>query len=444
MNYVIIGSGVAGIAAIEAIRSIYPSPFGRGQGEGDVEITLIGDDPHGFYSRPGLAYYLTGELHDKALFPRTAYDLRKLNFHYVKARVTMILRDQHTLELAGQAPLSYDRLLIAVGAQALPLEVPGANIEGVLKLDHMQDAKRILKHARRGKSAVVVGGGITALELVEGFVSRGMKVHYLLRGDRYWSNVLDEQESRIVEQRLREEGVTLHHHAEAIEVTGRNGRVSGIRLLNGQQLKCDLVAYAIGIRPRVDLAKQAGLAIDRGILVNEYLQTNDPDIFAAGDVAQAYDPMTGRSILDSLWGPARQQGHTAGLNMAGRKTAYIKSPPFNVTRLAGLTTTIIGTVGRGRDEDLAGIARGDSETWRQLPDSMVAQTGFEVNRLRLLVGEKTLLGAIVMGDQKLSFPLEKIISGNMDISPIRERLLAPKARIGDIVAEFWAGANIRH
>jgi NADPH-dependent 2,4-dienoyl-CoA reductase/sulfur reductase-like enzyme len=173
------------------------------------------------------------------------------------------------------------------------------------------------------------------------------------------------------------------------------------------------------------------------------LQTNDPDIFAAGDVAQAYDPMTKRSILDSLWAPAREQGITAGLNMAGKKTAYIKTIPFNVTRLAGLTTTIIGTVGRGRDDDLVGIARGDSETWRQLPDAIVAQAGFDVNRLRLLVGEKTLLGAIVMGDQKLSFPLEKIITNHLDISPIRERLLAPNAHIGDIVAEYWAGVDTR-
>jgi nitrite reductase (NADH) large subunit len=443
MKYVIIGSGVAGIAAIEAIRSISSSPLGRSQSEEEPDITLIGDDPHGFYSRPGLAYYLTGELHDKALFPRTAEDLRQLAFRYVKGQVTKILRAEHMLELGDQARIPYDRLLIAVGAQAVPLEVPGANLDGVLKLDHMEDAKRILKHARRGRTAVVVGGGITALELVEGLVAHGMKVHYLLRGDRYWSNVLDAQESRIIEHRLQEEGVTLHHHAEAIEITGRNGKVSGVRFLTGQQLKCDLVAYAIGIRPRVDLAKRAGLAIDRGILVNEYLQTNDPHISAAGDVAQAYDPLTGRSILDSLWGPARQQGHTAGLNMAGRKTAYIKSPPFNVTRLAGLTTTIIGMVGRGRDDDLVGIARGDSETWRQLPDSMVAQTGFEVNRLRLLVGEKTLLGAIVMGDQKLSFPLEKIISGNVDISPIREKLLMPNAKVGDILAEFWAGIKIQ-
>jgi len=431
MNYVIVGSGVAGIAAIEAIRSI----------DAVGEVTLIGDDPYGFYSRPGLAYYLTGELHDKALFPRSAEDLRKLNFRYVRGKVSNISRAEHLLELNDQSTVSYDRLLIAVGAQAMPLDVPGAELEGVLKLDHMSDAKLILKQARRGKTAVVVGGGITALELVEGLLSRGMKVHYLLRGDRYWSNVLDEQESRIVEHRLGEEGVTLHYHAEIMALNGLNGSVDGVRLQNGQTLKCNLVAYAIGIRPRLELAKKSDLAIDRGILVNEYLQTNDPHIYAAGDVAQVLDPMSGRSILDSLWAPARQQGHTAGLNMAGRTTGYIKSPPFNVTRLAGLTTTIIGTVGRGRDDDLVGIARGDSETWRQLPDSMVAQTGFEVNRLRLLVGEKNLLGAIVMGDQNLSFPLEKIISENMDISPIREKLLLPAAKVSDLISEFWARAQ---
>jgi len=434
MKYVIIGSGVAGIAAIEAIRSIDPTN----------SITMIGDDPHGFYSRPGLAYYLTGELHDKALFPRTPDDYRRMNFHFIKGRVLNIQRELDALELNNKTQISYDKLLIAVGAQATPLDIHGANLEGVLKLDHLDDAKNILKFARRGKTAVVVGGGITALELVEGFVARGMKVHYLLRGDRYWSNVLDEQESKIIEHRLQEEGVILHYHAELIEVTGKNGKVHGVRLADERTLLCDLVAYAIGIQARTNLAKQSGLAVERGILVNEYLQTNDPDIYAAGDVAQVYDPMTGRSIMDSLWGPARQQGYTAGLNMAEKKTAYIKAPPFNVTRLAGLTTTIIGTVGRGKDADMVGIARGDSETWRQLPDAMTAQTGFEVNRLRLAVGEKTLLGAIVMGDQDLAFPLEKIMSENVDISLIRDSLLAPNAKAGEIIAAFWANIKIEN
>lgn len=431
MKYLIIGSGVAGIAAIEAIRSV----------DGAGEIIMVGDDPHGYYSRPGLAYFLTGELHDKALYPRTADDYRKMKFRYVKGRVTRIDRDKHLVELENQGVLFYDRLLLAVGAHAIPLKVPGAELNGVLKLDHLDDAKRILKFARWGKTAVVVGGGITALELVEGLVSRGVKVHYLLRGDRYWSNVLDEQESKIVEHRLQEEGVKLHYRSDVAEITGKGNRVSGVLLKDGKSIKCNLVAYAIGIRPRIDLAKQTGLEVDRGILVNEYMQTNDHDIFAAGDVAQVYDPATRQSVLDSLWGPARQQGYTAGLNMTGQKMAYVKSAPFNVTRLAGLTTTIIGTVGRGRDDDLVGIARGDSETWRHLPEAIVAQTGFEVNRLRLLVGEKTLLGAIVMGDQKLSFPLEKIVSNKVDISPIRGQLLAPNAKIADVIAEFWMRKN---
>jgi len=427
MKYVIIGFGVAGVAAMEAIRSE----------DKTGEITLISDDPHGYYSRPGLAYYLTGELHDKALYPKSSEDFRRLKFTALRGQVTKISPKQQALEISNKSPLTYDRLLIAVGSQAIRLKVPGAELEGVLKLDHMEDANQILKHARRGKTAVVSGGGITALELVEGFIARGMKVHYLLRGDRYWSNVLDEQESKIVQHSLQKEGVKLHYHTELVEVFGKGGQVIAVRLQDDQILKCDLVAYAIGIRPRVELAKEAGLEIDRGILVNEYLQTNDSNIYAAGDVAQVYDPSTGTSILDSLWSPARQQGYAAGLNMAGKKTPYTKSVPFNVTRLAGLTTTIIGSVGRGRDEDLVGIARGDSETWRQLPDAFVAQTGFEVNNLRLLVGEKTLLGAIVMGEQKLSFPLEKFITGNVDISPIRESLLTPNARVGDILTEFW-------
>jgi NAD(P)H-nitrite reductase large subunit len=428
MKYAIVGMGVAGIAAIEAIRSV----------DSIGEIILVGDDPNGFYSRPGLAYYLTGELHDKALYPRTTEDYRRMNFRYVRARVTSIEREKQMIELENKTQILYDRLLIAVGAQAVPMNVTGASLEGVLKLDHMEDAKQILSYARRGRTAVVVGGGITALELVEGLVARGVKVHYLLRGERYWSNVLDEQESKIVEHRLKEEGVTLHHYTEVSEVTGKRGRVSGVRLSSGQIIKSDLVAYAIGVRPRLELAKQAQLEIDRGILVNQYLQTSDPDIYAAGDVAQVFDPRSGRSVLDSLWGAAREQGYAAGLNMTGQQKAYIKPVAFNVTRLAGLTTTIIGNVGQGKDSDLIGIARGDSETWRQSPDAMVAQTGFEVNRLRLLIGETTLLGAIVMGDQKLSFPLEKIISRNVDVSLIRQQLLVPNARIGDILTEFWA------
>lgn len=428
MRYVIIGTGAAGIASIEAIRSVDK----RG------EIIMVGEDPHGFYSRPGLAYLLTGEIPDKSLFPKTGDDYALLNFKYQNAHVTKIDSDHKTLLLDGKTPLSYDKLLIATGAFAAPLTVPGAALQGVVKLDHLEDARYILKQARRGKTAVVVGGGITALELTEGLLARGMNVHYLLRGDRYWSNVLDEQESRIIEARLQVEGVTLHFHSELKEIIGKGSKVSGVRLQDGNILKCDLVAYAIGIKPRIELAREAGLTLDRGILVNEFLQTNFSDIYAAGDVAQVYDSMTGHSVLDSLWSPARDQGRIAGLNMAGENKPYIKSVPFNVTRLAGLTTTIIGAVGHGHDDDIVGIARGDSETWRELPDAIVAQSGFDTNHVRIIVGDKNLLGAVVMGDQTLSTPLQKIIARKLDISSMRDQLLTKDAKIADVVVDFWS------
>ena len=428
MRYVIIGTGVSGYACIESISSV----------DKTSEIIMLGDDRHGFYSRPGLAYLLTGELPDKALFPKKKEDYTLLKFSYKKARVTKIKRSEKKLELDGKTLLSYDKLLIATGASAVPLTVPGANLKGVVKLDHLEDARQILGFAKRGKTAVVVGGGITALELTEGLLARGMQVHYLLRGNRYWSNVLDEHESRIVEARLQEEGVQLHFHSEVQEILGKSGKVAGVRLLNGQTMKCDLITYAVGIKPRLDLAHTADLACDRGILVNEFLQTNDMDVYAAGDVAQVYDPISGRSVLDSLWSPAREQGFAAGLNMAGQGKPYVKTVPFNVTRLAGLTTTIIGAVGHGRDEDVVGIARGDSETWRQLPDAIVAQGGFDINRVRLLVGEEHLIGAVVMGDQKLSAPLQKIIAQKINISSIRDKLLKKDVKIADVIVDFWS------
>jgi hypothetical protein len=124
--------------------------------------------------------------------------------------------------------------------------------------------------------------------------------------------------------------------------------------------------------------------------------------------------------------------------MVGVKTPYIKSTPFNVTRLAGLTTTIIGTVGRGSDQDLRGIARGDSETWRQLPDAIAAQTGFDVNRIRVMIGEDRFIGAIVMGDQTLSHPLHRMIEHKADIRPIREQLLASNGNLPEVLIDFWS------
>lgn len=426
-RYVIIGTGIAGMSAAATLRLRQPS----------AEICLVSDDPDFFYSRPGLAYYLTGEIPEKRLYIYDHKDWAALNARLIKGRLVRIDPAGHSLLFQAGDRLDYDRLLLAAGSASVPLGIPGANLKGVVNLDNLADARQILNLARHAKNALVIGGGVTSMELVEGLRARRVHVHYFLRGDRFWSNVLDEAESRIIENHLAAQGVSLHFQTEAVEILGRNGKVTGVRTRDGRLLPCDMVASAIGVKPRLELAQAAGLSTDRAILVNEFFQTSDPDIFAAGDVAQVYDPASGRFAADNLWNPGREQGQAAGWNMSGQMKPFQRPPSMNVLRLAGIMLTIIGSVGSGRDEDLVSVSRGSSETWLQLPNTIAMASGNEYNQLRLLVGQQTLRGALVLGEQKLSLPLQDLVARQTDISAIRPALLQPGAQLAWIVMDFW-------
>ena len=438
-NYAIIGMGAAGVAAAFSIRQI----------DSRSPITIFTNDPHLYYSRPGLAYVLASEIPDKQIFPFNPSVFRDQRIQIITEPVETISLDAHLLRLGSKRLFRYDRLLIATGATASIPNVPGIQLEGVVKLDNYSDAQQILAAARRAKAAVVVGGGITALELVEGLVAQGIETHYFLRGDRYWSSVLDEVESRLVESRLVKDGVKLHYFTDLIEVVGRKDRVVGIRAIENDQtieISCQILAVAIGIKTRMQLAEAAGLKTQRGILVDPRLQASDPDVFSAGDVAQVFDRQKGEYLLDSLWAPAMEMGRVAGANMAGGDQIYEKKFPFNVTRLAGLVTTIIGRVGKSDspngsrpkgDLDVAGIMRGDSEVWRLQPDAVVAQSNGSENRLRLYMNADHLVGAVVMGDQSLSLPIQQLIMQQVDIRSIRQSLLTPKTDLYAILSDFW-------
>ena len=291
----------------------------------------------------------------------------------------------------------------------------------------------------RARRAVVVGGGITALELAEGLASRRVETHYLLRGDRYWGNVLDEYESRMVEERLKEQGVHLHFHTSLESIQKNRNRVAGVCLSTGEQIDCEIVGVAIGIRPRIDLVAGTSLRVDRGILVDETFRTSIAGIYAAGDVAQVWDAQAGRYVLDSLWPVAREQGRVAGLNMVGRHQPYKRRPPFNVTRIGHITTTIIGCIGQDNsDDDLVAIARGDSEVWRSRPSALAVKKDADNNRVRILVGERTIQGALVMGDQALSRPLQQLITRQADISSIRAQLLENPGQLTGLIERLWS------
>ncbi len=429
MRYLIAGTGAAGLTAAETIR----------QNDPHSEILMFTNEADGYYSRPGLAYYLTGEIPEKQLYPYNGGDFTRQNFKVWQAEVKEILPDSHMVILENNTSVRYDHLLIATGSSAVQPNIPGIDLHGVVKLDNLQDARQILRNIRKTRSAVIVGGGITALEIVEGLQARKIKTNFFLRKNHYWSNVLDESKSQIVLDRLVHEGVTLHRNTELDEIIGKNGKVIGVRTKNGDTIRCEMVAVAIGVRPNLMLAKGSEIKIDRGILVNHKMETNMPDVYAAGDVAQFVDQSTGNTYMDVLWGVARNQGRVAGINMTGGYASYERLLPYNVTRLAGLTTTIIGMVGNNKefDEDLVSISRGDSETFREIPDAIIAQNDFDVNRIRLIIGDSTLLGAIVMGDQTLSMPVQKMIMDQLDIRSIKNLLMRENADIHGILEGFW-------
>jgi NAD(P)H-nitrite reductase large subunit len=427
LEYVIIGSGIASLSAAEVLR----------RGDPQAAITMISEEAHDFYSRPGLAYLLRGDIPEKLLFVRNRDDLRALNVRRITAGAQQLLVQRQEVVLTGGKRIRYDRLLLALGATAVRPTFPGGDLAGVVKLDSLDDARQILKRTGRGKTAVVIGGGITALELAEGLLARRMNVHYFMRSPRYWADVLDETESKVILKRLRHEGIVIHPETQIKQALGKRGQLTGVETQAGEIIPCQVLAVAIGVRPRAELARGAGLAVDRGILVNAFLQTSHPQVFAAGDVAQVHDPHSGGATMDVLWSTALAQGRVAGANMAGGRLPYVKGIPFNVTQLAGLKVTVIGAVGRGKDDDLVTIARGDSEAWRRLPRATVVSETDQVNRVRLVIGERHIVGALVMGDQTWSRPLQQLIGQQADIGPIRQSLEADGPTALTQLAHFY-------
>jgi NAD(P)H-nitrite reductase large subunit len=426
-RYVIVGNGPAGLTAAETIR----------EHDAAADIRIVSGERHGFYSRPGLAYYLTGIVPEQRLFSRPDADYKAAQIVRIPGVAERIDREGHSVVLGDGAVLPFDRLLLAVGARAVRPPTEGMDLEGVVTLDDLDGTREIIRRARTAKRACVVGGGITALELAEGLVSRGVETHYLMRGDRYWASVLDPHESALVEERLTHDGIRIHRGAEIARVLGREGRVTHVETTTDDVLPCDLVGVAIGIQPRLELAQAAGLETGRGIWTDTTFATGDQDIFAAGDVAEVLDPGTGKRSLEALWSVALAHGRIAGSNLAGVEQHYRKAAPFNVTKIGGVTTTLIGAVGTGsREGDLVMLARGDSDAWREQLDAFAVAADAGLNHLRLVLGEDRIVGAVVMGDQALSRTLQHLIRERIDIGSIRASLISNPTEIRESIAKL--------
>lgn len=432
-RYLILGNGAAGATAAEEIR--------RRDEAG--AITIVNAEKYPMYSRPGLAYVVINEIPDRQVIARPIewYDQQRL--HLVMGTVTKIEVSAQRVLLANGQRLPYDRLLIATGARAVDLPYPGARLDGVVFLDTLDGAKDMLKRLKRAKRAVVIGGGITALEMAEGFAHQKVETHYFVRRDMLWSTVFNKTESELLAARMEEHGVHIHYNTEIAEVLGdKRGRLASVRLTTGEVFACDLLGAGIGVKPQLDFVRGTPIKTDKAILVDEHLETNVPGIYAAGDCAQVWDRWTQKHTLDVLWPTAIAAGRVAGRNLAGGREAYEKGTPLNACLLFGLHITAIGQLGNGRDaaepEVFQHLSRGASEIWSMQPHAYASAWAQEgVNTVRLTLSDQQLVGALIIGHQALADPLRDLIEMRADIRPVRQYLEAGGAQMTDMITKYW-------
>jgi 3-phenylpropionate/trans-cinnamate dioxygenase ferredoxin reductase subunit len=324
-EYVLVGGGVTSVWAAQNIR----------ERDKQGKIVLIGDEPHPPYDRPPLSKnFLT----DDNMTPDDPYS--KFDDFYPKnqielhtaTKVTQIDRNAQTVTLDNGTTFGYGKLLLATGARPRSLNVPGANRIGVFLLRHIEDAIHIREALRQSKRIVLVGAGYIGMEVAASARTRGLEVTVIEPQSLPWSRLASQELGRFLQSYYERQGVRFlfGDTVTGIEGQGDNGPVQSVRTKNGQQVPADMVVAGIGVHLNVELAKEAGLEVEEkeGVKVNEFLQTSDPHIWAAGDIAFFHD-----IVLDKQWHAehflnAQWQGQAVGAIMAGENKPYDQVPYF--------------------------------------------------------------------------------------------------------------------
>ena len=335
-SFIIVGGGLAGAIAAQTLRE---ESF-------DGSITLLGQEPNAPYERPPLSKdYLQGKADRDSIFvnPEPWYAEQEVDLS-LGAAVTSLDPAARTVTTDAGAQLHYDKLLLATGSKPRRLEVPGADLAGVHYLRNVEDRERIKIDFARAKRVVIIGAGWIGLETAAAARAAGVDVTLLVSGDLPLQRVLGPEVAPIFDKLHRSHGVELRYRTTATELTGRHGAVTGVILSDGSTIDADMVIVGIGAVPRTELAAAAGLKIDDGLVVDEHLRTSDPDIFAAGDIAHAYNPRLGRHIRVEHWANARRQGLVAAKAMLGQDAVDLR-PSYFYTDQYDLGMEYTGDIG---------------------------------------------------------------------------------------------------
>jgi nitrite reductase (NADH) large subunit len=384
-NWVVLGGGIAGLSAVEAARELNP----------DALITLVHREAELPYNRLNLTRYLAGAVDRDALAIRSASWFEERRIRLVRAEARHLDCAQRRVVLDDGGVVIYDRLVLATGAHPFVPPVPGVRRRGVHLLRTVADADAILEGARHGARGVCIGGGLLGIETAGGLAMRGLEVTILDQAGSLLPRQLAQSAGGRLTALLGGLGIDVRTGATTAEITGDES-VRAVTLVDGSEVPADLVVIAAGVRPNAGLARSAGLAVNRAIVVDDSLRTSDANVFAAGDVAEH------RGVSSGLWTVAMEQGQLAGRALAGRDVVFRGTPP--ATQLKVLAWTVL-SIGRFEPDG---------------PGDRVLEQADTERLVRVVLRNDVLIGANLIGDASLARPLRRAVQEQRALASVPE------------------------
>lgn len=333
-HLVIIGNGVAGITTARHVRK-----------RSDCRITVISDETDHFFSRTALMYIYMGHMKFEHTKPYEDWFWAKNRIELIRDHVTRVDTASQQVHLAGGKSLRYDQLVIATGSQSNKFGWPGQDLPGVQGLYSYGDLQLLEENTRGIRHGVIVGGGLIGIELAEMLLSRKIAVTFLVREDYYWDNILPMEDARLISRHVREHGIDLRlkTNLKAI-LPGPDGRVRAVVTEHNEEIPTPFVGLTPGVHPNIELAKASNIPTNRGVLVNEFLETEIPNVYACGDCVEIRAEDGGRNRIEQLWYTGRMQAEALARTLCGQRTRYDRGIWFNSAKFLDIEYQTYGFV----------------------------------------------------------------------------------------------------